>query len=618
VSRHVIETLNWVCHGTDPRLGFAQQQQFSEFLHGRGAQVLDALFDRLSPDNEVWRIDRLDVDLGKISRTADFDSMARRLESVLETELQRLRGNAAPDPFAGHSATRPRRREDGELDNFLYYLEHGRLPWSMPAMRRGDMANWLERLALRSGPRLWQALQRLPHAERSLRRLSHITPCRGLQALLARRHPQLVQALDTLDGTLLEPLRAQGRLSAYQILQVRQAWRVAGLHALWGQGGSALGIARVQRLLATLGDVLLGQLGQGWAQDRPSWLGTTSMAVGASDLVRGLLLGVQMRLFGTSPGFVGHATDTTRTDASGDPSVFAGTRPFMLTAAWHESLRQFALAHRAASAVRAAGLGLSALQVYLLDYSIAYLSAADRIPQDHVAWQDTWQHALDALDGKADTGTAAAVNNLASNGAARAAAETPERPRIASNRNSNGTISPADDHPDDEAIYIVNAGLVLLANYTPQVFAILGLVRDGVFVDKAAQHRAVHCLVYLTDGHTDSEEHEWVLNKLLCGVPLDEVVPPAGAMGDMQPTLDSLLVAVIAHWKALGRTTPAGLRETFLRRLGRLREHETHEGGHWRLKMQPGPFDVLLDQLPWRYGTIKLPWMKGAIHVDWR
>ncbi|TAM21792.1 MAG: hypothetical protein EPN68_11730 [Rhodanobacter sp.] len=615
MSRHVIDTLSWVCRGTDPRQGFAQQQHFSEFLHGPGRQVLDALFDRLSPSDEVWRIDRLDIELGALPADANFDDMAQQLESALETELQQLRRGEAPDTSAGRPLVRPLRREEGELDNFLYYLAHGRLHWSMPAMGRGDMANWLERLALRNGPRLWQALRQLPHTERIAQRLGQITPCHGLQALLAQRHPGLVQALDALDDALLEPLRAQGRLSVYQMDRIRQAWRVAGLHALWGQTGSGLDVARVQRLLSSLGDALIMQLGAGWAPAQRVWLGPTSMALGASDLQRSLLLGMQMRLFGDALGSVAQVSAVARDEPVAD--VLAGTRaqPFMLNAGWHESLRQFALAHHGAPTVRAAGLGLSELQAYLLDFSLAYLATVDRVPQDHVAWQVTWQRALRALDSGVDAEAAA---GLAAGAHARPSAETPERPRVKSSRNADGSISPADDHPDNEAIYIVNAGLVLLANYAPRLFGVLGLVRDGAFVDEAARHRAVHCLVYLSDGHVDSEEHEWVLNKLLCGVPIDEVVPLAVTMDELRPVLDDLLGAVIAHWKALGHTTPDGLRKTFLRRLGSLVEHEAHEGEHWRLKMQPGPFDVLLDQLPWAYGTIKLPWMKGAIHVDWR
>jgi hypothetical protein len=614
MSRHVIDTLTWVCHGSDPRQGLAQQQRMSEFLHGPGRQVLAELFDRLSPDSETWRIEQLDIELGALSPEAGFDALARQLESAAEVQLQRLRAGGVGRGLATGTVAAPRPREEGELDSFLYYLQHGRLHWSSPTMGRGDMANWLEQLALRIGPRLWQVLQRLPHPERSLRRLGQIAPCHGLQALLAQRHGSLVHALEALDESLLEPLRAHGCLSAYQVGQVRQAWRVAGLHALWGQAGSGLGVARVQRLLAALGDALSDQLGAGGMPDPRVWLGPASMALGASDLQRSLVLGMQMRLFGDALGKADSTAPVTHA-ASDDAAVSdERARPFVLTAAWHESLRQFALAHQGAATVRARGLGLSELQAYLVDFSLAYLATVDRVPQDHVAWQATWRYALDALADGMEAQQAAPSITAASG----PAASTPERPRVRNSRTADGTISPADDHPDNEAIYIVNAGLVLLANYAPRLFGMLGLLRDDAFVDEAARHRAVHCLVYLSDGRFDSEEHEWVLNKLLCGVPIDEVVPPAAAMPEALPVLDGLLAAVITHWQALGHTTPDGLRGTFLRRLGSLVEHEAYEGEHWRLKLQPGPFDVLLDRLPWGYGTIRLPWMKGAIHVDWR
>jgi len=616
MSRHVIETLQWACRSRDRHAGAAQQQRLSEFLRGPGAQVLDQLFDRLSARGEVWRIDQLDIDLGDLPTSADDDAWARRLEAAVDTAVRRLQIQAAADPSPHAAAPSASRAEDRELHQFLYYLEHGRLHWSMPPQASGAMADWLAGLTRRCGPRLWPALLRLPHAERTLRRLGYITPCHGLQALLVLRHGELAQALVDLDSAVLEPLRAQGRLGAYPLDQVRQAWRVAGLHALWGQGGSALGLARVQRLMAALGSALLAQLGESDASKLGIALEQSAPAWATSGLRRSLLLGVQSRLLGTQNDSHRQARRARSEPAarSGESADAADER--VLTAAWHESMRQFALAHQAAATVREAGLGLSPLQAYLLDYSLAYLSEADRVPQDHVAWQGVWQSALQALAGEHASNVL--PGGLASSPSLRASTEQPQRPQLRNRRNSDGTVSPADDHPDNEAIYIANAGLVLLANYAPRLFAMLGLLDGHAFVDEAAQQRAVHCLVYLTDGHTDSEEHAWVLDKLLCGMSIDEPVPPAPPLDPVIPTLDSLLPAAIAHWSALGSTSPRGLRQTFLQRIGRLVEHEAHEGEHWRLKVQPGPFDVLLDRLPWRYGTIKLPWMKGAIHVDWR
>ncbi|RUL79019.1 contractile injection system tape measure protein [Dyella choica] len=615
MSRHVIETLQWSCRSHDRHAGLAQQQRLSEFLRGPGARVLDALFERLSARGEVWRIDQLEIELGDLTTTADTDAWGRRLEEAVDIALQRLQQQDLADGRARASASHV---DDRELVHFLYYLEHGRLHWSMAPQAAGAMADWLTSLTRRLGPRLWPALLRLPHADRTLRRLGHITPCHGLQALLALRHAELAHALEDLDSSVLEPLRAQGRLSTYQLGQVRQAWRVAGLHALWGQGGSILGIARVQRLMAALGGTLLAQLGESEAFRIGILMDAAAPAWGASGLRRSLLRGVQSRLLGPQPDLHWQALRDEADSAHREAAASKPMEEVILSAIWHESLRQFALAHQMDPRVREAGLGLSPLQTYLLDYSLAYLGETDRVPQDHVAWQGVWQKALQALAEEPAAVDPLLAGGRPSSSPSRVSAEQAEPPRIRTSRNGDGTISPADDHPDNEAIYIANAGLVLLANYAPRLFGMLGLLEGDAFVDEEAQYRAVHCLAYLSDGHADSEEHEWVLNKLLCGVPIDEAVPPALPLDHIMPTLDSLLSAVVAHWKALGSTTARGLRQTFMQRIGRLVEHEAHEGEHWRLKVQPGPFDVLLDRLPWSYATIKLPWMKGAIHVDWR
>jgi hypothetical protein len=71
---------------------------------------------------------------------------------------------------------------------------------------------------------------------------------------------------------------------------------------------------------------------------------------------------------------------------------------------------------------------------------------------------------------------------------------------------------------------------------------------------------------------------------------------------------------VIAHWRALGSTSVAGLRESFLQREGCL----SRKDDDWRLLVETRSYDMLLDRLPWGFATIKYSWMPGAIRVDWR
>ena len=66
----------------------------------------------------------------------------------------------------------------------------------------------------------------------------------------------------------------------------------------------------------------------------------------------------------------------------------------------------------------------------------------------------------------------------------------------------------------DEAIYIVNAGLVLAAVFLPKLFAELGLLSDvgekTALRDAEAGSRAVHLLQFLADGQLSAPEHSLV------------------------------------------------------------------------------------------------------------
>lgn len=170
-----------------------------------------------------------------------------------------------------------------------------------------------------------------------------------------------------------------------------------------------------------------------------------------------------------------------------------------------------------------------------------------------------------------------------------------------------------DIHPDvEEGIYIENAGLVLLHPFLPRFFTALGIATE----DKLLQpERALYLLHFLATGQLIAPEHELILPKILCNVPLetptesDVTLTPAE-----QEESTALLESVIHHWDALGNTSPDGLRGTFLLRSGKV----SLKGDHWLLQVEAREFDILLDQLPWGIGMIKLPWMEKMLGVEWK
>ena len=507
-SRHVIETLEWDCRFASKEMAWAQQERLSRFLNGPGLRVMIEQFDRISPATEVWCIDRLEVDMGRLDAKASFEQWSAQLEEQLWTSLQRHRAAARagsgrrshvaekPDTSSTTPASALLSPSERDLDVFMHYLQQGHLPWSANQVVARDLADWLARMALHHGLRLWQRLQQAQPSEQVLQRLCHISPHRGLQALLAVRHPDLAASLLLLDNQLLAPLHASGRISAYQMSQLQQRYRVAGLHALWGLSGSALSAARHQALQQALVQAHRDWLAPSW---NPAWrssLGRTPpQAAGSAaggELARVLLQallgeGTDATLEAPVAQTSGQWSEQVLADVSHLRSVLDGSRPldsvrlgelldrlqslqgeaqvrlgqalrllarnkalrlgwarqlgamhawrliqlmqyaqtgplsgeaaaqlehsnagqmqrplqaaWMASSSWAESLRQFALRMNA-SAPGTARPGLSRLQSQLWRHSLRHLAQNGRLPQDHVAWQALWQQAWSAMHGE--------------------------------------------------------------------------------------------------------------------------------------------------------------------------------------------------------------------------
>ena len=162
--------------------------------------------------------------------------------------------------------------------------------------------------------------------------------------------------------------------------------------------------------------------------------------------------------------------------------------------------------------------------------------------------------------------------------------------------------------------FVTNGGLVLLWPFLSRFFGTLGLVTEGAFVDEVAAERAAHILQVLATGEPATPEHELVLNKWLCGLPLDHVLPSGIELSteEEQECLD-LLSAAAKNWPALKSTSAEGFRKTFMLREAKL----AHEDGLWKLNVAPTSVDVLQNTRPWPVSLIKLPWNEESLYVTW-
>lgn len=163
-----------------------------------------------------------------------------------------------------------------------------------------------------------------------------------------------------------------------------------------------------------------------------------------------------------------------------------------------------------------------------------------------------------------------------------------------------------------EALVVPNAGLLLLHPFLPRLFSNLGWLRGDNFTDATAQELAIHLLHYMAGGGAQEPEFRMIFEKFLCGCsPTFPIHRQVVLTVHAKEEATHLLGSVIEHWEALKNTSVAGLQEGFLQRSGKLdpkgREVIVEESG----------IDILLDQLPWGVGTIKLPWLPELLHVRW-
>ncbi len=166
----------------------------------------------------------------------------------------------------------------------------------------------------------------------------------------------------------------------------------------------------------------------------------------------------------------------------------------------------------------------------------------------------------------------------------------------------------------NEPTYVNNAGAVILHPYLWRLFGVLDLLENNDLKDETAQTKAVHLINYLVFKSIEGEESQWILNKILLGIPIEQALLPDIELTEKEmDTCESLLQGIIANWTALRQTSNENLRISFLQREGKL----TDEPDNWVLRVQNSGFDILLERLPWGLNPLKTHAMKKIMVVEW-
>jgi hypothetical protein len=181
-------------------------------------------------------------------------------------------------------------------------------------------------------------------------------------------------------------------------------------------------------------------------------------------------------------------------------------------------------------------------------------------------------------------------------------------------KKSNHPESPVEDQPQLNRYPVDNVGLIIFWPYLQIYFDDLGLLENQKFKDRLAQQKALHLLQYLATGEEHVEEHALTLNKILCNWDIEQTVDRFISLSKQEKNeSEKLLNAIIQHWSVLGKTSIQNLRLNFIQRKGLLQRDDSG----WLLRVEKGPYDVLMDRIPWSLSMIKLSWMDQLLRVEW-
>jgi hypothetical protein len=186
------------------------------------------------------------------------------------------------------------------------------------------------------------------------------------------------------------------------------------------------------------------------------------------------------------------------------------------------------------------------------------------------------------------------------------------------NKKADEEVLPKKGETETGSNYIQNAGLVILHPFLPLFFNHLGLSDDkNNFKDEASHQKAVLLSQYLVTGDTSIVEEGILLNKIICGYPIEEPIIKELELSEfeMAEAID-LLAQVIQSWKMSEtpvNNTIEGLQQSFLQRQGKLLQKDAD----WLLQVEQKSYDMVLSSLPWSIGIIKNAWMKDMLWVEW-
>lgn len=518
-NRHLI-------HRQTLELTYSNEEQARKDLPQWGAQfrslilpALEEVFDELIPSHRKVRLEKLELDLGRIRRNSTSDELKKLLRDQLIEKIGITPRNLHPSSGLGEKMRYPA----GDFDQLIYLIKRGRYPWWVSLSERKSMASLIQQIQKENPSQLRKWLLSKPLQSEETLRLSYHLGHKHAQNLLVSTFPDSEKRL----------------IRIFQFL--RTVERTSGLK---------------DNLLVDF--FLKKTLEQAFAK--------------------------QPSISGPWKEWLDRQVFNPKEQAPFSPSYLADfllllSLPIEVRNAWTKSGEK---------------VWSTASEVFLGKKGLAENN-------ENKALAGAKARFFEGIEKPIPTRkrTATAISPLGK-----------ERP-LTQEKNQKQTST---NDPLEESYQIRNAGLVLAAPYFPYFFEGMGLTQNRKFINESTQHRAVLLTQALLGSTSDLEEGDLVLNKILCGVPIDQPIPLDLALSQLeQEEILNLLDSMAKNWTVLKSTSGKSMAQGFFIRTGMIREVD--QG--YQLEIERNAIDLLVDRLPWTISILKLPWMNQTLFTQW-
>jgi hypothetical protein len=168
-NQHVIEKAAFDISFGSEEEAFEQHVGLETFVRERLMAVVNEVFDELSVDGQVLRIESLEVDLGDVLYRGYPEEMENRLRERLRSVLQEKLLIFREKPAAGEGVIT---RDVSEMEQLVHFLTKGHLPWYALPEKDGTIDQMLRRVLRSKGRQFAEFLQNASRKDRVIKRLA--------------------------------------------------------------------------------------------------------------------------------------------------------------------------------------------------------------------------------------------------------------------------------------------------------------------------------------------------------------------------------------------------------------------------------------------------------------